>query len=317
MPQPHALAATYSRMRSRCRLTQGGTCHSQGLSVDEKCQTQKVIFKSEKYATRVFRVVAPGDRWLMLLDVPLVAWEGILTSKSSKMRPRRYLVFRTVSRLEMELPMRGSPHRNPRSWTALILGVFSLGSGFAWMLAAGWGLGPLDAFIAGSAEITGLTVGTLIVVASLVFLIGSWLLGSPPGWGTLIAFVGVAVVVDAWNLLIFDFIGWIPAGSSIALRIGLWVVGFLLFAGGVMATLASDLGANPYDQFVRAVHERFSISIGLARLIFDAAILVIAFALGGALGAGTVALLILMPLAMGFFTPLFRQWVHGNDATSR
>ena len=233
------------------------------------------------------------------------------------MCPRRYLVFRTVSRLEMELPMRGSPHRNPRSWTALFLGAFSLGSGFAWMLAAGWGLGPLDAFIAGSAEITGLTVGTLIVVASLVFLIGSWLLGSPPGWGTLIAFVGVALVVDAWNLLVFDFIGWIPAGWSIALRIGLWVVGFLLFAGGVMATLASDLGANPYDQFVRAVHERFSISIGLARLIFDAIILVIAFALGGALGAGTVALLILMPLAMGIFTPLFRQWVHGNDAISQ
>ena len=67
MPQPHALAATYSRMRSRCRLTQGGTCHSEGLSVDEKCQTQKVIFKSEKYATRVFRVVAfqPGSGgWL-------------------------------------------------------------------------------------------------------------------------------------------------------------------------------------------------------------------------------------------------------------
>ena len=57
-----------------------------------------------------------------------------------------------------------------------------------------------------------------------------------------------------------------------------------------MATLASDLGANPYDQFVRAVHERFSISIGLARLIFAAIILVIAFAFGGALGAGTVAL---------------------------
>jgi uncharacterized membrane protein YczE len=212
----------------------------------------------------------------------------------------------------MGLPMRGSPLRNPRSWAALLLGAFALGTGLAWMLAAGWGVAPLDAFIAGSAELSGLTVGTLIVCVSLVFLVGSWLLGSPPGWGTPIAFVGVGLVVDAWNLLVFDLIGWTPATWSIALRVALWVFGFALFAGGVVATLSSDLGANPYDQIVRAVHERFSISLWLSRLVFDVVILVIAFILGGAWGAGTVAILVLMPLAMGSLTPVLRRWVHGD-----
>ncbi len=209
--------------------------------------------------------------------------------------------------------MRGSPHRNPRSWIALLLGAFALGTGLAWMLAAGWGVAPLDAFIAGSSEITGLTVGTLIIVMSVLFLIGSWLLGSPPGWGTPVAFIGVGVVVDMWNLLVFDLIGWTPAEWSVALRIVLWILGFTLFAGGVVATLASDLGANPYDQIVRAVHERFGISLWLSRLLFDAVILVAAFVLGGAWGAGTVALLILMPVAMGALTPRFRRWVHGGE----
>jgi len=213
----------------------------------------------------------------------------------------------------MGLPMRGSPHRNPRSWIALLLGAFALGTGLAWMLAAGWGVAPLDAFIAGSSEITGLTVGTLIIVMSVLFLIGSWLLGSPPGWGTPVAFIGVGVVVDMWNLLVFDLIGWTPAEWSVALRIVLWILGFTLFAGGVVATLASDLGANPYDQIVRAVHERFGISLWLSRLLFDAVILVAAFVLGGAWGAGTVALLILMPVAMGALTPRFRRWVHGGE----
>ena len=208
--------------------------------------------------------------------------------------------------------MRGSPLRNPRSWAALLLGAFALGTGLAWMLAAGWGVAPLDAFIAGSAELSGLTVGTLIVCVSLVFLAGSWLLGSPPGWGTPIAFVGVGLVVDAWNLLDFDLIGWTPATWSIALRVALWVFGFVLFAGGVVATLSSDLGANPYDQIVRAVHERFSISLWMSRLVFDVVILVIAFILGGAWGAGTVAILVLMPLAMGSLTPVLRRWVHGD-----
>jgi Predicted membrane protein len=93
-----------------------------------------------------------------------------------------------------------------------------------------------------------------------------------------------------------------------------WILGFVLFAGGVVATLASDLGANPYDQIVRAVHERFGISLWLSRLLFDAVILVIAFLLGGAWGAGTVALLVLMPIAMGWLTPHFRRLVHGETS---
>jgi len=210
--------------------------------------------------------------------------------------------------------MRGLALRNPRSWLALVFGALALGSGLAWMLAAGWGVAPLDAFIAGSAEITGLTVGTLIIVISVLFLIGSWMLGSPPGWGTPVAFIGVGAVVDLWNLVVFDLVGWSPAEWSIALRIVLWIVGFALFAGGVVATLASDLGANPYDQIVRAVHERFGISLWLSRLLFDAVILAVAFALGGAWGAGTVALLVLMPVAMGSLTPLFRRWVHGEKS---
>lgn len=208
--------------------------------------------------------------------------------------------------------MGGPARRNARSWVALIVGAIALGTGLAWMLAAGWGVAPLDAFIAGSAELTGLTVGTLIVAVSLIFLVGSWLLGSPPGWGTPVAFVGVGAVVDLWNLLIFDLVGWSPADWSVPLRVLLWIVGFALFAGGVVATLASDLGANPYDQIVRAAHERFGISLWLSRLLFDAVILVIAFLLGGAWGAGTVAILVLMPVAMGALTPRFRRWVHGQ-----
>ena len=212
--------------------------------------------------------------------------------------------------------MGGAPHRNARSWMALILGAISLGTGLAWMLAAGWGVAPLDAFIAGTSELTGLTVGTVIIIVSLFFLVGSWLLGSRPGWGTLIAFVGVGAVVDVWNLLVFDFLGWAPDTWVIASRVGLWIVGFALFALGVVATLASDLGANPYDQIVRAAHERFGISLWMSRLAFDGVVLVFAFLLGGAWGAGTIAILVLMPLAMGSLTPRVRDWVHRHNFSS-
>lgn len=211
--------------------------------------------------------------------------------------------------------MSASPHRNPRSWIALVVGALALGTGLAWMLAAGWGVAPLDAFIAGTAALVGLTVGTTIVLISLLFLVGAWILGSRPGWGTLIAFVGVGVVVDSWNLIIFDLLGWQPSESAPVFRIALWLIGFGLFASGVLATLASDLGANPYDQIIRAAHERFSIPIWVSRLIFDGIVLGIAFLLGGAWGAGTLAILILMPFVMGLLMPFFRRWIHPVEAS--
>ena len=198
-----------------------------------------------------------------------------------------------------------APHRNHRSWLASTLGALSLGTGLAWMLAAEWGVAPLDAFIAGTSELTGLTVGTVIILISLFFVAAAWLLQSRPGIGTPIAFVGVGVVVDVWNIVIFDVWSLSPGDWSIAARVATWVVGFALFAGGVVATLASDLGANPYDQIVRVVHEKFGISLALSRLAFDGVILVGAFLIGGAWGAGTVAILILMPIAMGWLTPRF------------
>jgi uncharacterized membrane protein YczE len=203
-----------------------------------------------------------------------------------------------------------APHRIRRSWLALLLGAFSLGTGLAWMLAAAWGVAPLDAFIAGASELTGLTIGTVIIVISLFFVAAAWLLGSRPGIGTPIAFVGVGVVVDVWNIVIFDALSWMPADWAVAARVVTWIVGFALFAGGVIATLASDLGANPYDQIVRVVHEKFGISLALSRLAFDGVILLGAFLIGGAWGVGTVAILVLMPIAMGSLTPRLRGWVH-------
>lgn len=206
--------------------------------------------------------------------------------------------------------MHRAPHRNPRSWIALAFGSVALGTGLAWMLAVEWGVAPLDAFIAGSARITGLTVGTLIILLSIVFVAAAWLLGSRMGVGTPITFITVGIVVDLWSVAIVDALQWSPADWPLSTRIAIWCAGFVLFAIGVVSTLASDLGASPYDQIVRVVHEKFGISLAVSRLIFDAVILAGAFLIGGAWGIGTVALLLLMPIALGWLAPRFHGWVH-------
>lgn len=194
----------------------------------------------------------------------------------------------------------------------MLVGALALGTGLAWMLAADWGVAPLDAFIAGMANRTGLTIGTVIILMSSLFLVGIFLLGSRPGWGTLIAFVSVGVIVDVWNLVVIELLDWSPADWSVGVRVVLWMLGFALFALGVVGTLASDLGANPYDHIVRSFHERVGLPLWASRLAFDGVILVLAFLVGGAWGAGTIAILVLMPLALGVATPRVRRWVHGE-----
>ena len=83
-------------------------------------------------------------------------------------------------------------HRNRRARVALLVGALLLGTGLAWMLSAAWGVAPRDAFIAGSADVTGLTIGTVIVLLSLVLVMGGAL-----GLGT-IALLVVLPPVLGW-----------------------------------------------------------------------------------------------------------------------
>lgn len=211
-------------------------------------------------------------------------------------------------------PLARSPLRTPRAWAALVIGVVLVGIGLGMMIDADFGVAPADALFTALSRTSGLSVGTVLVLASILMVLMSWALGLRPAIGTLISFVGIAVVVDLTRLALaaIDAPDW-----ALAARIPLWLVGLVFFCAGVMGIFASDLGASPYDQVVRSIAFRTGRSLGFARLAVDAIALLGAIVLGGSWGIGTVIILIAVPLALNLVLPHVKRHVHHDPAHDR
>ena len=122
-------------------------------------------------------------------------------------------------------PLARSPLRTPRAWAALFIGVVLVGVGLGMMIDGGFGVAPPDALFTALSRVSGLTVGTILLLVSILMVLMSWALGLKPAIGTLISFVGIAVVVDLTRILlaVVDASEWV-----VGWRIVLWIVGLLL-----------------------------------------------------------------------------------------
>ena len=211
-------------------------------------------------------------------------------------------------------PLARSPLRTPRAWAALLIGVVLVGVGLGMMIDGGFGVAPPDALFTALSRVSGLTVGTTLLLASILMVLMSWALGLKPAIGTLISFVGIAIVVDLTRLLLaaIDAPDWV-----VGWRIVLWIGGLILFCSGILGIFSSDLGASPYDQVVRSISFRTGRSLGFARLSVDAIALLSAIILGGSWGIGTVVILIAVPVALNRVLPHIKRHVHHDPAHDR
>ncbi len=192
--------------------------------------------------------------------------------------------------------------RSPRSWGILILGTICAGIAVALLLDTAFGVAPVDAVFSGISRMTGISVGTALIAACMVLVLVAWALGVKPGLGTVISFFGIGLFVDltTWAL---EATGWSVTDSTWQLRLVVWLLAAPLLGFAAACMYSSGLGASPYDLFVQSLG-RFHLSIPVARVIIDAAMLLVAFIIGGAWGLGTVGLMLAIPLFLKLFLPL-------------
>lgn len=199
-------------------------------------------------------------------------------------------------------PVQSAALRSPRSWAILILGVVCAGIAVALLLDSAFGVAPVDAVFAGISRQTGISVGTALIAACIALVIFAWLLGVKPGLGTVVSFFGIGLAVDATTWLL-DVTGWSVSDSAWQVRLLVWLVAAPLLGFAAACMYSSGLGASPYDLFVQSLG-RFHLSIPVARVVIDAAMLLVAFLIGGAWGIGTVGLMLAIPLFLKIFLPL-------------
>lgn len=189
----------------------------------------------------------------------------------------------TIDRLPLRLGM-------------MILGLFGVGLSIAMMIRAQIGAAPWDVFHVAVAQQSGLSIGLVTVLTSILVLL-LWLpLGSKYGLGTLANALLVGVFAD----FCLDVL---PTAQGLAWGLAQHLAGILLHALSIALYVGAQLGAGPRDGLMTGLHRRFGIKIAPARFAIEAGVCLAGWLLGGPLGLGTLAFALLIGPLCQFFIP--------------
>ena len=189
-------------------------------------------------------------------------------------------------------------HRLARRTAQLFAGLLLYGVSMAVMVESGLGLNPWDVFHQGLAEVTGISFGWVVILLGIPILL-LWIpLRQRPGFGTLANLVVIGLAVDGALAVL-------PAGGSLAARIGYLVGGILMNGLATGLYIGSRFGPGPRDGLMTGIVARFPrLSIRLVRTVLELSVLGAGFLLGGTVGVGTVAYAVAIGPLVQFFLPL-------------
>lgn len=197
-----------------------------------------------------------------------------------------------------------------RRLVQLYAGLLLYGVSAALMVAGGLGLAPWDVFHQGLSRHTGLSIGTVSVIAGAAVLLLWWPMRQRPGLGTVsnVFLIGVSMDATLWLL---------PELRALAVRIPLLVAAVVLNGLATGLYIAARFGAGPRDGLMTGLHKVTGRSIRLLRTGIEVIVLATGMLLGGSAGAGTV----LYALAIGplsqFFLRLFATSAERGAGASR
>jgi uncharacterized protein len=173
----------------------------------------------------------------------------------------------------------------PGRGVQLVAGLVVASVGIWLTIEAGLGVASWEVLHIALAQRAGIGVGTasMMVGACLVMLVA--ILGVRPGIGTLL---NVLVIGLALNILLATSLFDTLPSQGLAVRLGVLVAGILVFAVGCAVYVGAHLGPGPRDGLMLALHLRFPIGVGTARVVSEGTGLGLGWLLGGPAGIGTV-----------------------------
>jgi uncharacterized protein len=188
------------------------------------------------------------------------------------------------------------PRRPAGAWIQLFAGLSGFGLAIPLMIRSGLGLGPWDAFHVGIHMLTGVTVGTAIIGIGFLIVLGSLKLGIRPGPGTVANMVLVGIFIDLVLPHVPDASGW---------QTGLlyYVTGIALMGLSTGMYMGARLGNGPRDGLMLGLSLRHGWPVRRVRTAIEVTALTAGWAMGGAIGVGTV----LFAIASGPATQLGLQ----------
>lgn len=206
-----------------------------------------------------------------------------------------------MSTTEPEPRPRREPHVALRLMQ-LMAGLVVFGFSLALIVESTLGLPPWDVLHQGLARRTGLSLGTLVVIVSLVVLLAWIPLRQRPGIGTVANALVIGPVLDLGLLVL-------PTPQTWGMRIAFLLGGVLINGIATGAYIGAELGPGPRDGLMTGLAAR-GVPIKIGRTVIEVVVLALGWVLGGTVGIGTVLFaLALGPLAH-VFVPFFSRAAH-------
>lgn len=170
--------------------------------------------------------------------------------------------------------------RLPRRLLQLYVGLIAYGASMALMVEANLGNQPWDVFHEGTAQLTGLSFGTVAILTGAAVLL-LWIpLRQRPGVGTLSNVVVLGLVADAAFRAL-------PTPSAPVTQIGFLAGGVLLNGLATALYIGARLGPGPRDGLMTGLAAR-GYSVRVVRTGIELSVVAVGWLLGGTLGPGTI-----------------------------
>ncbi|GII98057.1 putative membrane protein YczE [Sediminihabitans luteus] len=186
----------------------------------------------------------------------------------------------------------------------LVGGLFAFALSMALLMASGQGAMPWDVLHQGVARTSGVPVGVVVALTSVVVML-LWIpLRQRPGVGTLANLVIVAVAIDPMLALVHA----VAPAPGIVAGITLALAGIVLNGVATAAYVGVHLGPGPRDGLMTGLCARTGWRVGPVKTAIEVVVVLAGWALGGTLGWATLA----YALGVGAVVQVALPWCDGS-----
>ncbi len=177
-----------------------------------------------------------------------------------------------------------------RKYIIFLLGILTMTLGVSLTVKSEIGAGAYDSINFGLAELLNINVSIAIWATSFIaVVITAVIRGRFLKLTTFITALVVGSSTDMWVMMVKN----ISINSTLG-KVIVFFIGISLVSAGIAIYIIPKLPANPTDDLMVALTEEKGISIMKAKLAIDTTCIIIAFALKGPIGIGTIIATVLV-----------------------
>jgi uncharacterized protein len=195
-----------------------------------------------------------------------------------------------------------------------LVGIIILTFGVCLIIQAGLGAGAWDALAIGEARVFGLSMGTCVLINGIILIIiNSILQKKRPEYLAGLTILSIGLLIDFWFFVLFN--QYHP--ESLLLKIVSLIIGIVILGLGISIYLQAKLPSSPMDVLMVAIHERFGLSFGKARVIAEGSAFILALLFRGEIGVGTVVVTLTLGYVVQHMHPYFERLFKRKTRTQR